>query len=253
VPVAEGFLSDFKRFFIRGLAAFLPTLLTIVLLLGAFSLLDKWFGASLRGGVRWTVERIWRHYGSAPAWVSGQESWDKRFWWVGFVLFLVGIYFFGRFVASLIGRSIWRNVEQAILRLPVVKQVYPYVKQVTEFFLSEKKRLDFSRVVAVEYPRKGIWSMGLVTGPAMCTIGGAVLDSDALTVFIPSSPTPVTGYVVAVNRGEVIDLPITIDEAIRFVVSCGVIIPPSQLLELTRAVEPLQLAASAALSKEVPK
>jgi uncharacterized membrane protein len=249
--VAEGFLSDFKRFFIRGLAALLPTLLTIVLLLAAFSLLDQWFGAYLRGGVRWIVDRIWRHYGSSPLWVTDQELWDKRFWWVGFLLFLVGIYFFGRFVASLIGRTIWRNIERAILRLPMVRQIYPYAKQVTEFFLSEKKKLDFSRVVAVEYPRKGIWSMGLVTGPAMHAIRSTVLDSDSLTVFIPSSPTPVTGYIVAVNRDEVIDLPVSIDEAIRFVVSCGVIIPPSQSLGLTRAVEPRQLAASAP-SKEAP-
>jgi uncharacterized membrane protein len=249
--VAEGFLSDFKRFFIRGLAAALPTLLTIILLLFAFSLLDKWFGTHLRGGARWVVEQVWRHYRTPPKWVSNQELWDERFWWVGFMLFLVGVYFFGRFVASFLGRSIWKRIEQAILRLPVVRQIYPYAKQVTEFILSEKKRLDFSRVVAVEYPRKGIWSMGLVTGPAMRMIRDAALDEEALTVFIPSSPTPVTGYVVAVSRDEVIDLPISIDEAIRFVVSCGVIIPPGQMPELTRAAQALPLADLAAHDKEV--
>jgi uncharacterized membrane protein len=250
--VAEGFLADFKRFFLRGLATVLPVMLTILLLLAAFSLLDKWFGAYLRGGAQWAVERVWRHYGVPPNWVSDQEAWDQRFWWAGFVLFLLAVYFFGRFVASLIGRSIWRTIEQAILRLPVVKQIYPYAKQVTDFVLRERGKLDFSRVVAVEYPRKGIWSLGLVTGPAMTAIRSATLTEDSLTVFIPSSPTPVTGYVVAVRREEVIDLPISIDDAIRFVVSCGVIIPPSQMVELSSPAEPRSLAALTAPSKEVP-
>jgi uncharacterized membrane protein len=111
--------------------------------------------------------------------------------------------------------------------MPVVKQIYPYVKQVTDFLFGDK-RLQFSRVVLVEYPRKGIWSLGLVTGAGMRTIGRA-LGEEFLTVFVPSSPTPVTGYVITVRRDEVLDLPISIDDAIRYVVSGGVIMPASQL------------------------
>ncbi len=82
-------------------------------------------------------------------------------------------------------------------------------------------------MVAVQYPRKGIWSLGLVTGPGMRTLHQN-LGGDLLTVFIPSSPTPVTGYTITVNRRDVIDLPISIDNALRFTVSGGVIMPMNQ-------------------------
>ena len=87
--------------------------------------------------------------------------------------------------------------------------------------------MEFSRVVAVEYPRKGIWSLGLVTGPGMRTVHEQ-LGGDLLTVFIPSSPTPVTGYTITVRRNEVIDLPMSIDDAFRFTISGGVIMPINQ-------------------------
>ena len=139
-------------------------------------------------------------------------------------------------------------VERGFFRVPVVKQVYPYVKQVTDFLLSERK-VEFSRVVAVEYPRKGIWSMGLVTGPGLRTLTRSV-RTDLLTVFIPSSPTPVTGYTITVRQDEVIDLPLSIDDALRFTVSGGVIVPASQELSPTEIEEARQRAFPLAQRKE---
>ena len=97
--------------------------------------------------------------------------------------------------------------------------------------------MEFSRVVAVEYPRKGVWSIGLVTGPGMRTLQNAN-EGVYLTVFIPSSPTPVTGYTITVRRDEVIDLPVHVDDALRFTVSGGVIMPAVEQLsqaEMERA------------------
>jgi len=85
-------------------------------------------------------------------------------------------------------------------------------------------------VVAVEYPRKGIWSIGLATNPGMRTLHEST-GEDLLTVFIPSSPTPVTGYTITVGRDKIIDLPMSIDEALRFTISGGVIQPDHQLVE----------------------
>ncbi len=223
--MAERFLSDFKRFFFYGLAAVLPTLLTLAIIVYVFTFLDKFLATHVNDGAyRLLTEVVFR---SGPVHLFIVEHWSKYFWWVGFALSLVGIYIFGRFVASLLGRSIWRMVERAFFRLPVVKQIYPYVKQVTDFLFSDKK-MQFSRVVVVEYPRKGIWSVGLVTGAGMKTIR-RTLGEEFLTIFIPSSPTPLTGYVITVRREEVIDLPLSIDDAIRFVISGGVIMPASQL------------------------
>ena len=115
-------------------------------------------------------------------------------------------------------------------RVPVFRAVYPYVKQVTDFLVgSGEPKTHFSDVVAVEYPRKGLWSVGLVTGDTMATIQDQA-DQSCITVFVPSSPTPFTGYVITVPKDDTIDLPITIDQALRFTVSGGVIIPPSQVI-----------------------
>ena len=87
--------------------------------------------------------------------------------------------------------------------------------------------------MAIPYPRKGIWSLGLVTGAGFSHIGQAAKE-EFLTVFIPSSPTPITGYVVHVKKGDAIDLPISIEEALRFTVSGGVIVPDHQALPTQR-------------------
>ena len=105
----------------------------------------------------------------------------------------------------------------------MIRTVYSTVKQVTDFLLSDRP-VDFSGVVAVQYPRKGVWSVGLSTGGPMNQVQKCVQD-DLMTVFIPSSPTPLTGYVIQVPREDVIELNLTIDEALRFTISGGVIKP----------------------------
>jgi len=238
VSVAERLGSDFRRFFIRGLAAFLPTLLTIWIIISIFTFVQKHLSRHINAGVLWLIAQVWR-LASAPqtpkavAEMSRKVArmrvlWGTYLWWVGFLVAIIGIYYFGKFAGSLIGRAVWRRIERAFFRLPVVRQIYPYIKQVTDFLLSEQKT-KFTRVVAVEYPRKGLWSLGLVTGASMKTLKHALTD-ELLTVFIPSSPTPITGYTITVRRDEVIDLPMSVDDALRFTVSGGVIMPPHQRL-----------------------
>jgi len=243
--VKESFASDFKRFFLRGLAAFLPALVTLMIIIYVITFIQKYLGRYINIGLVWIIRWIW---GSSLT--SDIEIFYSRYLtWIGFLLALVGVYFFGRFIGSFMGRGLWRMIEQTFLRLPIVKAIYPYVKQVTDYALSEKK-LEFSRVVAVEYPRKGTWSLGLVTGPGMRGIG-EVAAGDLLTLFIPSSPTPFTGYTITVRRDEVIDLPISIDEAIRYTVSGGVIMPASQKLSEAQIQRALHGVYPKAQDKEI--
>ncbi len=216
--------SDFKRFFIRGLAAFLPTVLTIWIIVSIVTFVQTYMGSYINTGVKWLICKVVQLASDATIAKSLDEFWqDKHLNWFGFLLAIGGIYFFGKFIASFVGRAVWRLTEHTFLRLPIIKQIYPYIKQVTDFLLSERK-VKFTRVVAVEYPRKGIWSLGLVTGAGMKTLKEAQAE-DLLTVFIPSSPTPVTGYTITVKRDDVIDISMTFDEALRFTVSGGVIMP----------------------------
>lgn len=143
------------------------------------------------------------------------------------LLFVTLMYLLGRFLAAGIGRVFWNLIERLIARLPLVRNVYSSVKQVTDFMLSESE-IEYTRVVAVEYPRKGIWSLGLVTGESMLDIRSAA-NEPVLSILIPSSPMPVTGYTITVLKSEAVDLDLTVDQAFQFCISCGVVVPPHQM------------------------
>ena len=230
--MSSRFTGDFRRSFNRGLAAALPTLLTVALLIYAGRLIKIYVGDTIYHAIMRTIAVVWGHW-SGHDMLSELHSmpsyWKASIWWIGFLLAIVGIYFFGRFVASMIGRSLYRLSERVLERLPLVKNVYPAAKQLTNFLWREDPHAHFTRVVAVEYPRKGIWSVGLVTGKGMKSLNEAI-SGDLLTVFIPSSPTPFTGYTITVRRDEALDLPMmTIDEALQFTVTGGVVLPPREI------------------------
>ena len=144
-----------------------------------------------------------------------------------FVLFL---YFLGKFMAAGIGGFFGNLFERLVLRLPGVRAVYSAVKQVSDFVFTQRD-IRFTRIVAVEYPRKGIWSMGFVTSESMASIFDAA-GEPVLAVLIPYSPLPVTGCTITVRKRDCVDLDITFEQACQFIVSCGVVIPPRELRNL---------------------
>ncbi|MEO0476140.1 MAG: DUF502 domain-containing protein [Planctomycetota bacterium] len=150
---------------------------------------------------------------------------------IGLIIAIVGFYFAGALMSNVIGRQLKNRGESLIDRVPLIRRVYPAVKQVTDFFFGDKEdAMQFNRVVAVEYPRKGLYSVGLVTGDTMRSIEDA-MGEPCLTVFVPSSPTPFTGYVITVPVKDTIDLGISIEDALKFAVSGGVLVPPSQTID----------------------
>ncbi|MEX2288627.1 MAG: DUF502 domain-containing protein [Planctomycetaceae bacterium] len=146
---------------------------------------------------------------------------------VALVLIIIGLYFIGRLVTVRLGGWIIGRVETDILgRLPVISNVYSSVKQVTDFFFSERT-VSYNRVVAVEYPRRGIWHMAFVTSDSLIEMTAAA-GEPLVSLLIPTSPMPLTGFTVSLPRREVIDLNITIDQAFQYCLSCGVLVPPHQ-------------------------
>ncbi len=142
------------------------------------------------------------------------------------IVFTTVLYFLGRVFTFGLGRWFVHAFDRTISRIPVVNKVYGSVKQVTDFAFSDRE-IEFNRVVAIQYPREGIWSLGFVTGNSMREIAEAT-GEPMLSVLMPTSPMPMTGFTVTVKKSEAIDLDLTIDEAIQFVVSCGVVVPQQQ-------------------------
>ncbi len=152
-------------------------------------------------------------------------------------VFILVLYLLGKFLAAGIGRFFWLQIEKVIDRLPLVRNVYSSVKQVTDFLFSEQN-VEYTRVVAVEYPRKGIWALAFVTGESLEDIR-SVAGEPVISLLVPTSPMPFTGFTVTMKKSEVLDLNITLDQAVQFLVSCGV-------------VAPRQLVAEAKAKKELP-
>ena len=219
-----------KSYFFRGLAVLLPAIVTIWILAWGYTFIQENVGVYInRGLVRLTmlvkgldwhnesVREVWSDF-----WIRGWGS------VIGFLIALVGVCLLGALLASVVGRAVWRLIERFIMNTPLLKRVYPYVKQVTDFLLTQDKQKKlFSRVVAVEYPRKGIWSIGFVTGSGLKKVVDNV-EKEFLTTLIPNSPAPVTGYVIMIPKEQTIALDMTVEEAFRFAISAGVITPSSQ-------------------------
>jgi len=214
-----------RIYFLRGLAVLLPTVLTIWIFVEGYRFIQKKLGSHLKDGLDWLIPTI-----TSNKFVYNLDD----YWWsvalsaASFLIVVLIICIVGALLASVVGRSLWKMVENFIMNTPFLRRVYPYIKQITDFLLTqEEQKKMFSRVVAVEYPRKGIWSVGFVTGSGIEKVVDNV-RKEILTVLIPTSPTPFTGFVIMVPKKQTIELDMTIEEALRFTVSAGVIAPGSE-------------------------
>lgn len=253
------FGEDFRRFFVRGLAALLPTLITLWMLIWFWQSLWEYLGRHIIFAIKWLWATLidWGVMEYQPViaqklyWERELPQWVVQIIGVGLAILLV--YIVGLFVGNLIGRTVWRLAEMAVMRIPLVRAIYPAVKQVTDFLLAERTaQFQSSRVVAVAPHANGIWSIGLVTGVGLKPVSDAT-GEQTVTVFIPSSPTAFSGYVVVVPRAAVVELPMTVEEAMRLLVSGGVLAPPKgQTAAAGPAAPPIEPAAPAPEQRPLP-
>lgn len=277
-----------KRAFLRGLAVLLPSVLTLWLIVKAYQFIDSAIAEPINRGIRTAFIQIPRLFppvaeffamgpdedtlvfAAKEAHVSTTDTsamqglahdlfatsvntwWTEHPWMnlLGLLVAAVIVYVCGRLVGGFLGRALYRRLEKVIGAVPVISKIYPYIKQLVDFLITDSDSPRFSRVVAVEYPRKGIWSVGFLTGDSLLTIQQKIPGS--VTIFIPSSPTPFTGYTITVPRKDTIDLPMTVEEAIRFAVSGGVLVPDHQAIKGKGAV-PAKIASPKTPSNEEEK
>ncbi|MBZ0166737.1 MAG: DUF502 domain-containing protein, partial [Candidatus Omnitrophica bacterium] len=114
--------------------------------------------------------------------------------------------------------------EQMLVKLPFFRQLYPAFKEISIFLFSRERMVSFKQVVMLEYPRKGIYSIGFLTNDAPSQVKD-VVKKDLCNVFISTSPSPLTGFTMMVPRKEVIYLDISIEAAFKYILSGGVVNP----------------------------
>jgi uncharacterized membrane protein len=143
---------------------------------------------------------------------------------LGLVVMLVLLTLIGMLAAGFIGRALVRTGERLLSRMPVVRSIYGTLKQIFETVLAQSSR-SFREVVLIEYPRRGVWSLGFVTGATRGEVQDRTAD-EVVNVFLPTTPNPTSGFLLFVPRQDLVHLEMSIEEGIKMVISGGIVAPP---------------------------
>jgi uncharacterized membrane protein len=237
-----GFTDDFRRNFLTGLAALFPIVFTLILFAWLYRQIDATVGELTVRGLsrhRTTFKAVFPD--APPEVLESPETrreyaggrWSVRIpvVLVGVGVVIVGIYLVGKFLRGYLGRRLMGLIDRFFERFPVVKTIYPHARQVGNFLFGVSEKPRFSRVVAVQYPRQGVFSIGFATGRGLKDIGERA-RREMVTVFIPTSPTPLTGFIIVVPRDEVIHVAMSVEDAFRYCVTAGMLVPLRQQPEL---------------------
>jgi uncharacterized membrane protein len=156
----------------------------------------------------------------------------------GFVSVILVIMLVGVFAGNLIGRRIIGWAEDVVTRIPLIRRMYTAVKQISEVFLKQERTV-FSKAILVQYPRPGIYVVGLVTSNwKVCDANGK--EQNIINVFLPTTPNPTSGLFLMIPEEDAIPLNCSVDDAMKMVISGGAFIPFIKNLEISNKPEGLQ-------------
>ncbi len=145
---------------------------------------------------------------------------------LGLIVLIVFITLVGALTAGFVGRIVLRFYENMLNRMPVVRSVYGATKQILETVLKHQSNA-FRQPVLVEYPRRGIWAVGFITGRTEGEVQNLIAD-DLINVFLPTTPNPTSGFLLFLPRQDLIKLDMSVEEAIKMVISAGIVTPPDR-------------------------
>lgn len=194
-------LSRLRTYFLTGLLVLAPLTITAYVIWRLFLFTDHLVGTTLRGGYL------------RPGGIPG----------FGFITVLILITVTGALANNFLGRQLGQILESMLLRVPFLRGLYSTLKEIGEAILSER-RTAFQRVVLVPYPSPGVYSIGLVTSAAPQALQDAA-GKKLQGVFIPTPPNPTTGPLLYYPEEQLIPTSIRVDQAIKMVISAGVVVP----------------------------
>lgn len=197
-------LIALRRYFITGLLVWVPLIVTLVVIRFLVDLLDVTI---------LLLPPTWRPEAFLGFNVPGSG-----------VLFAVMVVFLtGLVAANIVGKKLVELGESILERIPLVSSIYSAVKQLLKTILHDGGQ-SFRRVVMVEYPRRGLWTLGFQTNVGIGELRPSP-DGELITVFIPTTPNPTSGFVIIVPREDAIFLNLSVEEGLKFVMSLGVVAP----------------------------
>ena len=206
-------LGHVRTHFVRGLLIVLPAIIT-------FWLLRILFGVVSGNVTPWVLR------GLAAGGVPWVNDWHARFLVpvIGLVLTLLLIYLIGLIAANLVGQRVLLWFEGGVLKIPLVKSIYGGARQLLDAFGSGTSG-TFTRVVLVQYPRAGVFTVGFVTSELRVEmpLGEGVVSS--VMVFFPTTPNPTSGWLAIIPETDIINFELSIEEGVKLIVSGGIVTP----------------------------
>ena len=202
-----------KKYLIAGLLVWLPLVVTIWVVTSVLSVLDSTFGWLL------SATQV-----LLPASMHGPLEALRHIPGLGLLVTLVALLVTGIFATNIIGQWWLHQGSRLLHRIPIVKSIYSSVKQVSDTLFSSSGNA-FREAVLVQYPRPGAWTIAFVTGRP----GGEAaehLKGDYLSIYVPTTPNPTSGFFLMVPRADVVELRMSVDEALKYIISMGVVAPP---------------------------
>jgi uncharacterized membrane protein len=203
-------MAKLRKWFFAGLLVLVPLAITIWLLEWAISSLDK---------TLLLLPKAWHPDTVLPVHIPG----------FGVILTLAVLLLVGAIVSNFLGKRLIGWWDALLGRIPVVRSIYTSVKQVSDTLFSENGNA-FRQAVMVEWPRAGTWTIAFVTGVPSGDVLGTLRrasgsNDDFVSVYIPTTPNPTGGYMMMFKRSQITELSMSVDEALKYVVSMGVVAP----------------------------
>jgi uncharacterized membrane protein len=211
MPVQHFLKNKLKTYFITGLLVAGPIGLTIVVVHAVVSRIDILF------------------YRIVPPALQPEQLFGFRIPGLGIVISILIIILTGMLAANFLGRFTVRLFEKFMYKVPLVNSIYTLFKQVADTTFGKDKK-SFRQVVLIEYPRRGIWTIGFVTGITKGEIQ-RITEQKVVNVFLPTTPNPTSGFYIMVPEIEMIPLSMTIDEAFKLIISGGMLVPGDKVPE----------------------
>lgn len=212
-----------KKYLLAGLLVWLPLAVTVWVLHAVLGMLDGVFAWVLTGG-----------QSLLPASVFSSLEELKGIPGLGVIVMVVCLFVTGVFATNIFGQWWLAQGSRVLQKIPIVKSIYSSVKQVSDTLFSSTGNA-FRQAVLVEYPRRGCWTIAFVTGQPSGEAGRFLQhqQEDFVSLYVPTTPNPTSGYFVMVPRTEVIELSMSVDAALKYVISMGVVAPDSVPLPAT--------------------
>ena len=218
-------IKKFKAYFYTGLIALLPIVLTVYIFNWIVGIMMSLLGNSFVTIIIKNILLVFVEEGDMDYYFQ------LLVYFISLFTMIIGTCLVGFTLKIVFFAKIIKKVKELFIKIPLIKQVYTTISQIIEVAVSDREK-SYQKVVMVEYPRKGIYSIGFLTSEDNFLIGSAIgREEKVYNVFIPTSPNPTSGMFIVVPESEVKILDIKIDDAIKLIISGGVILPEKKEIE----------------------